>query len=48
MDWIVLYKLGRLAALAFILCGITIYLYGTARGRRLEDVATRMLEEEEG
>ena len=47
MEWVALYKFGRLALLAISLCGIAVYLYGTSRGRSLEDVATRMLEEGE-
>jgi hypothetical protein len=49
MDWVALYKFGRLALLAIALLGIAIYLYGGSRARkeRLEAPAKRMLEEED-
>ena len=43
MDWIVLYKLGRLAFLAATLLGIGVWLFGESRKERLEAPARRML-----
>jgi hypothetical protein len=48
MDWVALYKFGRLAVLALVLAGIAIYLASPRRRERLEEPARRMLEEEEG
>jgi hypothetical protein len=42
-DWIALYKLGRLALLAFALLGITVWLW---RRPQLEQAARRMLEDD--
>jgi len=47
MDWVALYKLGRLAVLALALAAIAVWLYRPSRRERLEDPARRMLEEEE-
>lgn len=47
MDWVGLYKLGRLAVLALALLAIAIWLYRPSRRERLEEPARRMLEEEE-
>lgn len=49
MDWVALYKFGRLALLAAALIGIAIYLYGGSKKRkeRLEAPARRMLEEDD-
>jgi hypothetical protein len=44
VDWIALYKLGRLALLACVLLGIAIYLW---RRPELERPARRMLEDDE-
>ena len=46
-DWAALYKFARLAFLALVLCGITIYLFGSSRKERLEEPARRMLEGDE-
>ena len=48
-DWAAIYKIGRLALLAAILVGITLYLYTGSRARkeRLEAPARRMLEEDD-
>ncbi|HXK21184.1 MAG TPA: hypothetical protein VMS55_00760 [Myxococcota bacterium] len=43
-DWIALYKFGRLALLAIALLGIAVAVW---RRPALEDVAKRMLEDEE-
>ncbi len=48
MEWVALYKFGRLALLALVLAGIAIYLASPRRRERLEEPARRMLEEEEG
>lgn len=45
-DWAALYKFARLAFLALVLGGITIYLFGSSRKERLEEPARRMLEDE--
>jgi cbb3-type cytochrome oxidase subunit 3 len=47
MDWIALYKLGRLALLALALLGIAIWAYSGKRRERLELPARRMLEDDE-
>ncbi len=47
MDWVALYKLGRLALLALGLLAIAIWLYRPSRRERLEEPARRMLEEDE-
>jgi cbb3-type cytochrome oxidase subunit 3 len=47
MDWVALYKFGRLAVLALALLGIAIWLYRPSRRERLEEPARRMLEEDE-
>ena len=46
-DWFALYKIGRLGLLAFILCGIAIYLYAGPNRNRFEEPAIRMLEEDD-
>lgn len=46
-DWTALYKLGRLALLAFVLVGIAVYLFAGNRAERLEAPARRMLEDDE-
>jgi len=48
MDWVALYKLGRLAVLALALLGIAIYVASPRRRALLEEPARTMLEEEEG
>jgi hypothetical protein len=47
MEWVALYKLGRLALLAVTLLAIALYVASPARRARLEEPALRMLEEEE-
>ncbi|HEY8156236.1 MAG TPA: cbb3-type cytochrome c oxidase subunit 3 [Myxococcota bacterium] len=47
MDWIALYKFGRLALLALTLLGITVWAYSGKRRERLELPAQRMLEDDE-
>jgi cbb3-type cytochrome oxidase subunit 3 len=46
MEWVALYKLGRLAFLAFTLAGIAIWLYRPSQRERFEAPARRMLEED--
>ena len=46
MEWVALYKLGRLAFLACLLVGIAIWLFRPSRRERLEEPARRMLEED--
>lgn len=48
MDWVALYKFGRLALLALTLLGIAIYVASPARRAALEEPARQMLEEDEG
>lgn len=43
MDWIVFYKLGRLAFLAATLVGIGVWLFAESRREQLEEPAQRML-----
>jgi cbb3-type cytochrome oxidase subunit 3 len=43
MDWVAWYKFGRLALLALLLIGISIWLFGRRRRDRLEAPARRML-----
>jgi cbb3-type cytochrome oxidase subunit 3 len=43
MDWIVFYKLGRLAFLAGTLLAIGIWLFAESRREHLEAPARRML-----
>ncbi|CAG0970114.1 hypothetical protein MYXO_01246 [Myxococcaceae bacterium] len=47
MDWVALYKIGRLAVLALVLVGIAVWLANPKRRDALEEPARRMLEEEE-
>jgi len=47
MDWVALYKFGRMALLALALLGITVYLFAPSRRERLEAPAHRMLEEDD-
>jgi len=47
MEWVALYKFGRLALLAFALLAIVIYVASPARRARLEEPARQMLEEDE-
>lgn len=47
MDWVALYKFGRLAVLALLLVGIAVYVYGRSRRDRMEEPARRMLEEDD-
>lgn len=46
-EGIVLYKLGRLALLALVLAGITVWAFSRKRKERLEEPARRMLEDDE-
>jgi cbb3-type cytochrome oxidase subunit 3 len=46
-EWAGLYKLGRLAFLAFALLGIALYLFTGSRKERLEEPARRMLEDDD-
>jgi cbb3-type cytochrome oxidase subunit 3 len=46
MEWVALYKFGRLAFLAFTLAGIAIWLYRPSQRERFEEPARRMLEED--
>ena len=46
MEWVALYKFGRLAFLAFTLVGNAIYLYRPSQRERFEEPALRMLEED--
>jgi cbb3-type cytochrome oxidase subunit 3 len=45
MEWVALYKFGRLAFLAFALVGIAVWLYRPSQRERFEAPARRMLEE---
>jgi hypothetical protein len=45
MDWIALYKLGRLALLAMALLAIGVWLFSASRSERLEATARRMLDD---
>ena len=47
MDWVALYKFGRLAFLALVLVGIAIYVFDGRRKERLELPARRMLEDDD-
>jgi cbb3-type cytochrome oxidase subunit 3 len=47
MEWVALYKLGRLAFLAVALLGIGLWLYRPSQRERFEAPARRMLEEDE-
>ena len=46
-EWAGLYKLARLAFLAFALMGIAVWLYRPSEAERLEEPALRMLEDED-
>jgi cbb3-type cytochrome oxidase subunit 3 len=46
MEWVALYKFGRLAFLAFTLVGSAIWLYRPSQRERFEEPAWRMLEED--
>ncbi len=46
-DWVALYKFGRLALLAALLLGITVWVYSGKRRDRMELPAQRMLEDDE-
>lgn len=49
VDWVAIYKFGRLALLAALLVGIALYLFTGSRRKkeRLEEPARRMLEEDD-
>jgi cbb3-type cytochrome oxidase subunit 3 len=47
LEWIALYKLGRLALLAIVLAAITAWAFGRSRRERLEEPARRMLREDD-
>ncbi|HME74050.1 MAG TPA: cbb3-type cytochrome c oxidase subunit 3 [Myxococcota bacterium] len=47
MDYVALYKLGRLAVLALALVAIAFYVFSRKRRNRLELPARRMLEEDD-
>ncbi len=47
MEWVALYKLGRLALLALTLAGIAIWAFSGRRRERLERPAQRMLEDDD-
>lgn len=42
-----IYKVARVGLLVVVLYGVVWYAYFTEHGRRLEDVARRMMEEDE-
>jgi cbb3-type cytochrome oxidase subunit 3 len=46
-ELLVFYKVLRVALLVGVLYGIIYYLYFTKRGKRVEEVAKRMLEEQD-
>ena len=46
MDWVALYKLGRLVLLALVLVAIAVWLFWPSHAERLEEPARRMLEED--
>jgi len=43
MEWVAWYKFGRLALLALLLLGISVWLFDRRRRERLEEPARRML-----
>lgn len=47
MEWVALYKIGRLALLALVLLGIAVYVANPRRREALEEPALRMLEEDD-
>jgi cbb3-type cytochrome oxidase subunit 3 len=47
IEWIALYKLGRLALLAIVLTAITAWAFRPSRRERLEEPARRMLREDD-
>jgi len=47
MEWVALYKLGRLGLLAALLLGLAVWLYLVASPEALEAPALRMLEEDD-
>jgi cbb3-type cytochrome oxidase subunit 3 len=47
MDWVALYKLGRLALLALVLAGIAVWAFSGRRRDQLELPARRMLEDDD-
>ena len=47
MDWVALYKFGRLALLALSLVGIAVWAYSGGRRERLELPAQRILEDDD-
>ncbi|MCA9510410.1 MAG: hypothetical protein R3E88_06025 [Myxococcota bacterium] len=47
MEWVALYKLGRLGLLAAILVGLAVWLWVVANPEALEAPARRMLEEDD-
>jgi cbb3-type cytochrome oxidase subunit 3 len=47
MDWVALYKFGRLALLALVLAGIAVWAFSGKRREQLEVPARRMLEDDE-
>jgi hypothetical protein len=47
MEWVALYKFGRLALLALTLAGIALWVFSGSRRERLELPARRMLEDDD-
>lgn len=47
IDWVGLYKFGRLALLAGALVAIAVWLYRPGQKERMEAPALRMLEDDE-
>jgi cbb3-type cytochrome oxidase subunit 3 len=47
VEWVALYKLGRLALLAIALVAICAWVFARSRKERLEEPARRMLEEDD-
>jgi len=46
-EWVAIYKFGRLAVLAIVLCAIGIHLFRAKNRERYEEPARRMLEDDE-
>jgi len=47
VDWIALYKIGRLGLLALVLLAIAVWAFSKRNAERLEAPARRMLEEDD-
>jgi cbb3-type cytochrome oxidase subunit 3 len=47
MEWVAMYKLARIAALALVLVGIAVWVYRSGARDEMERPARRMMEDEE-